>query len=474
MCRPDTSVSAKQPSAAADASATLNVKLSKEDEWLKSFDYEGFTTEIRELGKKLSAAQDQSDVDHLNYMILWSNICAAVGLLTMGFIRYNPISILGLSLYAFSRWTMIAHHTCHGGYENCHPEAKNRGRWSRFTFGLGNLWRRWNDWFDWMMPEAWNVEHNNRHHYNLSEITDPDLVEQNSQTIREMQAPMFLKYLNVSALVVTWKWMYYAPNTYKELKLAHMRRTGQVIPPHIEAEQPVLIGSIIKSVLSGGKIYPEATYFYSLFELLTIVLLPYLVIHFFITPLPWLLVGKYMGATEDDSIDTTFYWNAVVNLFLAELLTNAHGFLAVVTNHAGDDMYRFRKPCRPFSGSFYLRQVLASVDYNMGTNLIDFLHGWLNYQIEHHMWPNLSMKQYQISAPQVKAICNKYGVPYVQENVFKRLKKTTDIMVGKTSMRWFPEQYEDLFLELDAIAERKAFDEKTSKINSNMEDKKEK
>jgi hypothetical protein len=52
------------------------------------------------------------------------------------------------------------------------------------------------------------------------------------------------------------------------------------------------------------------------------------------------------------------------------------------------------------------------------------------------------MLAYQKGAPQLKAICEKYGVPYVQESVFKRLRKTVDIMVGKTTMRAFPTQYE--------------------------------
>jgi hypothetical protein len=105
---------------------------------------------------------------------------------------------------------------------------------------------------------------------------------------------------------------------------------------------------------------------------MAVVLLPYFLFHFFITPLPLLFLGNHFGYGQ------TLFWNAVKNLFLAELLTNAHGFLAVVTNHAGDDMYRFSKGCRPFSGSFFLRQVLASVDYSMGTNAIDFFHGWLS------------------------------------------------------------------------------------------------
>ena len=63
------------------------------------------------------------------------------------------------------------------------------------------------------------------------------------------------------------------------------------------------------------------------------------------------------------------------------------------------------------------------------------------HQIEHHIWPDLSMRSYQKAAPLVKAICAKHGVPYVQESVFLRLKKTIDIIVGNTSMRPFPTAY---------------------------------
>ena len=72
------------------------------------------------------------------------------------------------------------------------------------------------------------------------------------------------------------------------------------------------------------------------------------------------------------------------------------------------------------------------------------------------MWPNLSMLSYQKSAPLVQEICRKHNVPYIKENVFKRLKKTVDIMVGNSSMKWFPEPYEALYLETDAVAEAAA------------------
>jgi fatty acid desaturase len=400
--------------------------------WIKTFDLNAFAKDIRELGDTLEKQQGDDDVRHLNKMIMWSNLCAAVGFLTMG-MSVNIVAIVALSTWTFTRWTMIAHHTCHGGYDKCHPD---KGRWNRFKFGLGSLWRRMCDWFDWMMPEAWNVEHNNRHHYNLSEVDDPDLVENNLSFLREMKLPLLVKYGAVAFFMCSWKWFYYSPNTYKELKLAKLRREGQKLPKGVAPEDAVTI----KTILMGDN--P----FYSAWEFITVVIGPYLIIHFFLLPLPLMFVGQVLG-------NDAMYWNAVKNLVFAELLTNVHGFIAVVTNHAGDDMYRFRNGCRPFSGSFYLRQVLASVDFCMGTDIVDFLHGYLNYQIEHHLWPNLSMLSYQKSAPLVREICRKHNVPYIKENVFWRLKKTIDIMCGSTSMKWFPEKYERLYLEQDAVQE---------------------
>ena len=286
-----------------------------------------------------------------------------------------------------------------------------------------------------MLPEAWNVEHNNRHHYFLSEIDDPDLVEENLSVLRESSAPMVVKYLVVFINMLTWKWQYYAPNTYKEYKLSQLRKAGKDIPEGVEAAYTV------KSMILG-----EEPRLYSTWEFLRVVLGPFFMFHFVILPLPYLVLGQYLN------VGSTMYFNAVKNLLVADLITNMHSFIIVVTNHAGDDMYRFNSRCRPFSGSFYLRQVLASVNFRTGSDINDFLHGYLNYQIEHHMWPNLSMRSYQKAAPLVKDICKKHGVPYVQENVFLRVWKTSQIMVGTKSMKRFPGFYEGKFLEIDQQA----------------------
>lgn len=425
----------RRPTVEAEPSAPE--ELCKDESWLVDFDFEGFTEEIRALGKKLESEQGPADVDHLNKMILWSNLFAAAGLLTLG-VSVNILTIFCMSTYTFTRWTMIAHHVCHGGYEKCHP---NPNRWSRFKFALGTFWRRFNDWFDWMMPEAWNVEHNTRHHYNLGENTDPDLVENNAALLRETQAPVFLKYIALSILTTNWKWFYYSPNTYKELKLAKMRREGKKLPEGVIPEDAVTL----RVLLMGEQ------HFYSLWEWVSVVVGPYFLFHFVLTPLPWYALGEFL----DGYTGMQMYTTAVINLALADMLTNFHGFLCVVTNHAGHDMYKFREPCRPYSGSFFLRQVLSSTNYHMGADLIDFMHGFLNYQIEHHLWPNLSMLSYQKAAPFVQEICARHGVPYVKQNVFTRLRKTAAVMVGSDDMRWFPKRYEELFLKTDVTMEQR-------------------
>ena len=159
---------------------------------------------------------------------------------------------------------------------------------------------------------------------------------------------------------------------------------------------------------------------------------------------------------------------AVANLALAELLTNLHAFATIVTNHCGDDMYKFVNSCAPRSGTFYLRAITSSANFRTSNGIDkngkarkvhgfradvnDFFHGWLNYQIEHHAFPQLSMLSYQKAAPQLREICERHQVPYVQHNVFRRLKKTADVMVGAADMRPFEAEWEhrpDLFTWAD-------------------------
>jgi len=404
------------------AAMNTDTGVAKEDEWILKLDYEAFKQEVQDLGKRLEKEQGKADVDHIKKISLWSNLCAVVGLATM-WLPLNPITVMALSLWTFSRWTTIAHHTGHGGYNRADETKYFNSR----GFAQGSLFKRSTEWFDWMLPEAWNVEHNNLHHYRLSEEDDPDLVERNLQFVRELDAPMAVKYGIVGFLMCTWKWFYYAPNTYKELKILERRKLGQAVTPEMGPTEAFTLKAFIDRYIPGVKV-PEM--WYSFRDLMKNVLGPYLVLHFFVMPLPCLLIS------------TAAYVNAVVALALADVVTNIHSFIVISTNHAGKDMYKFEQGCVPNSPTFFVRQVVSSVNFRTGGDVNDFMHGWLNYQIEHHVWPSLSALSYQRAAPELKAICDRHGVPYIQESVWTRLRKTVDVMVGKADQRPFPPELE--------------------------------
>jgi len=424
------------PRVAVAAPLADAASLAPEDKWVADFDTDAFRKEVDELGSTLLAQQGPEDIKHLNKMIMWSNVCAAVGLGTM-WMTPNPVTIFCISAWIMSRWTMIAHHTCHGGYNK---QDDGSGRFTSIGFAVGSVAARCRDWFDWMLPEAWNVEHNNLHHYRLGEAGDPDLVERNLEALREMRLPMPIKYAVVAVLGCIWKWWYYAPNTYKQLKMQQLRKTGVEVP--VERAHDAFT---LTSFLNLGE---SKEFGFGFRDYMGRVMGPYLLGRFFVLPAPLLLLPG----------GRALYKCALINLALADVLSNLHSFIIIATNHCGDDLYKFVNSVKPKSGSFYMRAVTSGANFRTANgidkfgnaravhghtaDLNDFMHGWLNYQIEHHAWPQLSMLSYQKSAPALRAICEKHGVPYVQQSVFKRLKKTADIMVGATSMRPYDESWE--------------------------------
>jgi len=398
--------------------------LAPEDAWIGKLDHTAFREDIQKLGQELAARQGPADVVHLNKMIWWSRSCFLVGVLTMSYC-INPLSIYLISLGIMSRWTIIGHHVCHGGFDKC-----SDGKYNRFKFGVGSLWRRRFDWLDWMLVEAWNVEHNQLHHYCLGEVHDPDLVEHNLLAVRDLQQPQWLKRVVVFVMAATWKWHYYAPNTFKMLKIHELRRVGKV--PTWKGGETVPASLLVAPwTVDASWFFGQGPVFFRNAEFFGRVLGPFFVRQFVVLPC---LAGLVFGRTA--------VFNSLISLLLAEVLTNLHSFLVIVTNHAGDDLYRFDRHCKARTATFYLRQIISSGNFSMGTDFIDFHHGWLNYQVEHHLWPDLSMLSYQKAAPLVRSICSKHGVPYIQHSVFWRLKKTVDIMTGVTSMRRFPTKWE--------------------------------
>ncbi|MCO4745880.1 MAG: fatty acid desaturase [Proteobacteria bacterium] len=355
------------------------------------FDAQAFAADLDALRARVKSELGEEDLAHRDKIERWGRLCSGLGYGT-AWLGPNLFSAALISQGRVTRWTMIGHHTSHRGYDRVPGVPPNKTS-KRFAKG----WRRMVDWLDWIDPEAWHHEHDLLHHYRLGETADPDLVEANLDWLRDSDLPQSVRYGIMALFFGTWKWTYYAPNTLQALLVEEGRKAGT----------PWRKRSLLQMFATR--------------ELWQRCLLPYGVVHFAAIPAGFLPLGPWAAFSV---------WS---NSLLAEVMSNAHTFAIVVTNHAGDDLYAFDEPMAD-KAEFYRRQVLGSTNFPTGGDLNDFLHGWLNYQIEHHLFPDLPMRQYQRIQPEVKAICEKHGLPYVQQSVWRRLKKTLDVAVGKRSM----------------------------------------
>ena len=310
------------------------------------------------------------------------------------FILNAVIAAIFIGVGNVARWANVTHPILHGAYDKV-PNIPYR-----YTKkGYASNGRRFIDWLDWIKPDAWAFEHNIMHHYHLGEVDDPDNIEKNLEWLHESKMPMFFKYLTVYAFATGWKLMYYAPNTLRILE--NKSRIKQKLPPTREYE----ISPFTKNGLALWKEY----------------ILPYGLFQFVLLPFLFLPFG----------LSAVFYVFGV--LLLSEIIANVWSFVVIIPNHSADDIYQFSTPHKS-QGEYYLRQIMGSVNYNTGSDLIDFAHGFLNYQVEHHLFPDKPLSFYQKMQPIVKEICKKHNLEYRQDNVFKRLLMSVELMVGNAKL----------------------------------------
>jgi len=362
-------------------------------------DFIGFANEIKTLRSEIESKIGVDDFKHLKKIELWGHLFTILGYGT-AWIFPNPLSAFLISQGSMVRWCIMMHHVGHKGYDkvNCPERYKSSG------FAKGN--RRFIDWLDWMHPMAWKYEHNILHHYHTGESADPDLAERNVEFIRNSNMPIPFKYIIIFLFMCTWKFTYYAPTTYLLNRKAENKRNKM----RALKEEEI---SVSKLFIPDNK---------TSLNFCGTCLLPYISIRFILIPLVFLPISFHA------------FLFVLINSLLAELVTNIYTFMIIVPNHAGDDIYRFETGLSD-SNEFYVRQVIGSVNYKCGNDRIDLMHGWLNYQIEHHLFPDLPLLKYQQYQQRVKELCVQYNIPYIQESVFKRFRKLVSIMTGKTNMK---------------------------------------
>jgi fatty acid desaturase len=98
---------------------------------------------------------------------------------------------------------------------------------------------------------------------------------------------------------------------------------------------------------------------------------------------------------------------------LANLVRNLWAYVVIFCGHFPDGAEKFTAEVLDHESraEWYLRQMLGAANFNAGP-LLAFSSGNLCYQIEHHLFPDLPSNRYAQIAVSVRALCDKYDLPY--------------------------------------------------------------
>jgi fatty acid desaturase len=110
---------------------------------------------------------------------------------------------------------------------------------------------------------------------------------------------------------------------------------------------------------------------------------------------------------------------------VANLLRNVWAYVAICCGHFADGTQKFtptalKNETKP---EWYLRQMLGTANFRAGP-VLAFLSGNLCYQIEHHLFPDLPSNRYAQIAPQIRALCARFNIPYTTGPLTRQYLRT--------------------------------------------------
>jgi fatty acid desaturase len=120
----------------------------------------------------------------------------------------------------------------------------------------------------------------------------------------------------------------------------------------------------------------------------------------------------------------------------ASLARNLWSFSIIFCGHFPADVESFteEETDNESRGQWYLRQILGSANIT-GGNLFHIMSGNLSHQIEHHLFPDIPARRYPQIAGEVRAICEKYDVPYNTGGFSRQLASVAKKIV-KLALPW--------------------------------------
>ena len=108
-----------------------------------------------------------------------------------------------------------------------------------------------------------------------------------------------------------------------------------------------------------------------------------------------------------------FFFYVLGANIMANVLRNLWSYMIIFCGHFPDGSRVFTEEeiVGETRGGWYRRQILGSCNIE-GNSLFHVMSGHLSHQIEHHLFPDMPSNRYPEAAPRVRALCERYGIPY--------------------------------------------------------------
>ena len=111
------------------------------------------------------------------------------------------------------------------------------------------------------------------------------------------------------------------------------------------------------------------------------------------------------------------FWHGVLFIVVHRALTGLHVGSVFAPNHKGMPILG------PDTVLDHLRQQVLTSRNVLPNPVVDYMYGGLNYQIEHHLFPNMPRNRLKNARPVVRAFCADHGVTYHETGFWRSIRE---------------------------------------------------
>ena len=318
--------------------------------------------EVEELGRELDAlrteieeSRGEADAAYINRMITLQRRLAAAGRITLFASRFPPAWVAGTAMLALAKVLEnieIGHNTMHGQWDWMNDPEIHSSNWE----------------WDTMQPaEQWKHSHNYVHHQFTNVLGfDNDIGYGILRMAREQKwSPGNLGQPVYNALLA---FLFEWGVGLHDLDIEAIRKREKD-PKVLRKQLRQIWHKVRRQVAKDYVIYP---------------------------------------ALSGPGWFSTLTANATANI-----IRNLWAYTIIFCGHFPDGAMHFDEAELEDEtrAEWYLRQMLGAANFEGGP-VMHILSGHLGYQIEHHLFPDLPSNRYPQIAERVRALCEKYDIPY--------------------------------------------------------------